>query len=183
MDTPRDEPEPVPPAVLRVGDAERNSAIDALGEHLATGRLTLDEYGDRSARVSVARTTVDLDALFDDLPLPHPARPGVLTAGRLSPSAAAAARPTGRPGNGDSRSRAQKLVGVAAAGSVVIALALFFITGSWLWFLLIPGISAVASSIWGPDWREPNQAAIRDSATRRSLDDDRQHERRELPDR
>ncbi len=172
----------MPPAVLRVGDAERNSAIDALGEHLATGRLTLDEYGDRSARVSVARTTVDLDALFDDLPLPHPVRPGIPTTGRLSLSAESAAMPTGRPGNGDSRSRAQKLVGVAAAGSVVIALALFFITGSWLWFLLIPGISAVASSIWGPDWRGPNQAAIRGSTKRRSLDD-RQHERRELPDR
>lgn len=183
VNTPRDEPEPVPAAVLRVGDAERNSAIDALGEHLSTGRLTLDEYGDRSARVSVARTTADLDALFDDLPLPHPARPGVPTADSLSLSASSAVTATGRLGNGDSRSRAQKLVGAAAAGSVIVALALFFITGSWLWFLLIPGISAVASSIWGPDWREPYQAAIRGRARRRSLDGDRRRERRELRDR
>jgi len=148
---------------MRVGDRERTSALEALGEHPAAGRLTLDEYGERSARVTVAKTAADLTALFDDLPEPHPVAPmqaSTLAApantgtvnrlsGRRSP------QQTGAVPTADSRSAAQKLVGAAAAASVFVALALFFITGSWLWFLLIPGISATAGAIWGPDWKEP----------------------------
>ena len=65
-------PDPVP---MRVGDTERNSALEALGEHLSAGRLDIDEYGERSAKVTVARTTADLSALFTDLPAPHPTLP------------------------------------------------------------------------------------------------------------
>ena len=65
-------PDPVP---MRVGDTERNSALEALGEHLSAGRLDIEEYGERSAKVTVARTTADLTALFTDLPAPHPTLP------------------------------------------------------------------------------------------------------------
>lgn len=57
---------------LRIGDAEREQALRALGEHMSAGRLDIDEYGDRSARVSSARTRNDLVALFTDLPAPRP---------------------------------------------------------------------------------------------------------------
>lgn len=156
MSTPQ--PESGGPGSLRVGDAERTSALDALAEHLAAGRLTLDEYGDRSAKVTVARTADDLAALFDDLPAPHPAAPAHGASVGLATVASTAALPTASApaagGVGDARSTAQKLVGVASAASVFVAVALFFITGSWLWFLLIPGISAAAGAIWGPDWKQ-----------------------------
>src|ERR1700712_3995935 len=61
---------------VRIGDADRNAAVDALGEHLTTGRLDLEEYGTRSALANAARTVGDLHTLFADLPAPHPVLPG-----------------------------------------------------------------------------------------------------------
>jgi hypothetical protein len=58
---------------VRIGDAEREEAHTALGEHMSAGRLDIDEYGDRSAKVAAARTRNELVALFTDLPAPKPA--------------------------------------------------------------------------------------------------------------
>jgi hypothetical protein len=180
----------IAPGAMRVGDTERNSALEALGEHLSAGRITLDEYGDRSAKVTVAKTADDLSALFDDLPAPHPVLPGTAVTGIVSQTASGGvaryphaaemppARGVARP-DGDTRSTAQKLVAAAAAASVFVAVALFFVTGHWWWFLLIPAISAVAGSIWGPDWKEP-RPAVGPGDARRQLRDDH---RRELRDR
>ncbi len=57
---------------LRVGIAERESALAALGDHLAAGRLDADEYGERAGRAAEATTISALRPLFDDLPQPHP---------------------------------------------------------------------------------------------------------------
>jgi len=56
---------------LRIGDAERESAAAALGEHFASGRLTREEYDERSTSVWSAKTRSDLWPLFADLPSPH----------------------------------------------------------------------------------------------------------------
>lgn len=53
---------------LRIGDAERDAAASALGEHYAAGRLTKDEYDERADDVSMARFDADLAPLFADLP-------------------------------------------------------------------------------------------------------------------
>jgi hypothetical protein len=53
---------------LRIGDAERDAALAALGEHFAAGRLTREEYDERSEAVWTARTVTGLDVLFEDLP-------------------------------------------------------------------------------------------------------------------
>jgi hypothetical protein len=60
---------------VRIGTAERERAAAALGEHFAAGRLEVDEYDERVARVYAAKTTADLAALFDDLPRPAPPPP------------------------------------------------------------------------------------------------------------
>ncbi len=153
------------PAAFRVGDAERNSAVTALGEHMATGRLDLDEYGTRSAIANTARTAGELGALFADLPAPHPVLPGTQA---LSPTTAprtvAPQTFAGHtPALVDDRSRAQKLVAAASAGSVIIALVLFFATSQWWWFLLIPLISSVAGSVWGDSWKRPDARGRRHS--------------------
>lgn len=75
---------------LRIGDAERSGAVEALGEHFATGRLTHEEYDERATRALQARTAADVAPLFADLPAPYPP---VLT-GR--PAQAPPGRPTGR---------------------------------------------------------------------------------------
>lgn len=146
------------PATLRVGDAERNSAVTALGEHLTTGRLDLDEYGTRSAVAGTARTAGELQALFADLPAPHPILPGhqPVSVGNATGGLVPPAPPGTGPTVVDDRSRAQKLVAAASAGSAIISIALFFATGHWWWFLLIPLISSVAGSIWGDSWKRPD---------------------------
>jgi Domain of unknown function (DUF1707) len=57
---------------IRIGYAERSAAQEALDEHLTAGRLDPDEYADRYAAAEIARTQAELDALFTDLPAPHP---------------------------------------------------------------------------------------------------------------
>lgn len=57
---------------MRIGDAERENALKALGDHMSVGRLDIDEYGDRSAKVTTARTRAELLAVFADLPDPKP---------------------------------------------------------------------------------------------------------------
>lgn len=53
---------------IRIGDAERDAAASALGEHYAAGRLTKDEYDERIDRVWAAKYEDDLVPLFSDLP-------------------------------------------------------------------------------------------------------------------
>jgi hypothetical protein len=59
-----------PRADIRVSDAERDQAIAELGEHFQAGRLTQEEFDDRSGVALQARTGRDLAALFTDLPRP-----------------------------------------------------------------------------------------------------------------
>jgi hypothetical protein len=53
---------------IRVSDAERDQAVAELSEHFQAGRLTQDEFDDRSGRALRARTGADLGGLFNDLP-------------------------------------------------------------------------------------------------------------------
>lgn len=85
-------PSPPTPPDLRVGDADRQAALAALGTHLEAGRLDVDEYGDRAARAAVAVRRGELVALFDDLPAPHPAlpeRPGAVVVAPVAPESSA----------------------------------------------------------------------------------------------
>lgn len=53
---------------IRIGDAEREQAVSALGEHYLAGRLTKEEYDERTAVALTARTASALQPLFADLP-------------------------------------------------------------------------------------------------------------------
>ena len=57
-----------PSGSLRVSDADRDRAIAELSEHYQAGRLTTEEFEDRTGRALQARTSADLAALFTDLP-------------------------------------------------------------------------------------------------------------------
>ena len=70
---------------LRIGTRERELAMGALDEHLREGRLDPTEYAERSAVASHARFRSELDALFTDLPAPHPAYPGAQASARSAP--------------------------------------------------------------------------------------------------
>lgn len=81
-----------PQGAIRVSDAEREAAVAELSQHYQQGRLTVEEFDQRSGQAFAARTGDELHALFDDLPpvaasrppLPDslPAVPGVRAAER-----------------------------------------------------------------------------------------------------
>jgi Domain of unknown function (DUF1707) len=77
---------------IRVSDAERDQAVAALSEHFQAGRLTQEEFGDRSGRALQARTGRDLTALFTDLPRPAALDPWA------GPAPGPVPRPRGRGG-------------------------------------------------------------------------------------
>jgi TM2 domain-containing membrane protein YozV len=58
------------PRSIRIGTAEREQAVKALGEHFAQGRLEPAEFEERMTAAYAARTAAELDRLFEDLPAP-----------------------------------------------------------------------------------------------------------------
>jgi hypothetical protein len=129
---------------IRIGNDERAAAMAALDEHLAQGRLTVEEYGERSAAAANAVVAADLAALFGDLPAPHPALPGVPGRHHPGPSADGAPstphpeRPSDRPG-----ALLERWGPRLVAASPIVALLLFLATRQWWWFLLIPVAGAL----------------------------------------
>jgi hypothetical protein len=57
-----------PPGDLRVSDAERDRALSELSEALQAGRITADEFDQRSGQVLGARTGKELTVPLADLP-------------------------------------------------------------------------------------------------------------------
>src|SRR3954454_20966204 len=60
-----------PQPEIRIGDAEREAAVTALGEHYAAGRLTKEEFDERAGIAWTAKTNSTLWPLFADLPRPQ----------------------------------------------------------------------------------------------------------------
>ena len=67
---------------VRIGDAERDRAVTALGDHYAAGRITREEFDERLERAWDAKTAHDLSPLFADLPGSHNIDSPVRTGGR-----------------------------------------------------------------------------------------------------
>lgn len=57
-----------PQGAIRVSDAERDAAVAELGQHYRDGRLTVEEFDERSGQAFAAKTGDQLHALFADLP-------------------------------------------------------------------------------------------------------------------
>jgi uncharacterized membrane protein len=62
------ESRPTQKVPIRIGDAERDRAIASLGDHFAAGRLTAEEFDQRTDQALQARFNADLEPLFVDLP-------------------------------------------------------------------------------------------------------------------
>jgi hypothetical protein len=73
-----------PPGDLRASDAERDEALSELSEAYQAGRITADEFDERSGQVLRARTGRELTALLADLP-GHKGADGATDAGLVSP--------------------------------------------------------------------------------------------------
>jgi hypothetical protein len=144
----------VHPSEIRIGDTERESALSALGDHMSAGRLDIDEYGDRTARVAAAKTRGDLLALFSDLPTPHP-KFGVAAAAS-APTVATSALPVS---TGNGMPLPQRLMAAAVPLASIAAVVLFFTLGTWLFFLLPAAVMVLGGAFWGDDWKHQRRAA------------------------
>ncbi|GAB2854460.1 DUF1707 SHOCT-like domain-containing protein [Lentzea nigeriaca] len=114
---------------IRIGDTERQQALQVLGEHMSAGRIDVDEYGERSAKITIAKTRGDLMALFYDLPDP---RPQFATPMTMYPE------PTNVP--------ARRWEGaVVPVVGVAVVIAFFVFVKNPLIFLLIPAVAI----LWG----------------------------------
>jgi len=118
----------------RVGNSEREAAIALLAEHWHAGRLDPGEHELRVTRARAAVTQADLDSLFADLPQPGPAPES---------TRAVAAHDT----RGFLASKRDTIIALTPFA----ALALFFMTGSWLWFLMIPVMGIL---LYGPEGKK-----------------------------
>ena len=134
----------------RVGNAERDRAVAQLSEHWRAGRLDPAEHELRVTRAKAAVTRADLDALFADLPDGGPGPVPEATTG-LTPEPAGDRDTRGAvvPA-GASRSRGSMRDTIMAL-TPFAALFLFFVTGSWLWFLAIPVMGIL---LYGPEGKK-----------------------------
>ena len=134
---------------VRIGDADRELALHALGEHLSAGRLDVDEYGERSARVTAAKTRGELTEIFTDLPEPHPG-PGTPKTAVQKPQPPKPNAPVAWR----DRPLGQRLTAGVLPLLFVGAIIVGSTTGMW-WFIALPFIvGAMSRGIWGPDWDE-----------------------------
>ena len=130
---------------LRIGDAEREAASSALGEHFAAGRLTREEYDERSDAVWSAKTNSDLWPLFSDLPSPAVARQRARTA--------PAPRRPSAPGPRDGRAgwAHRPRVGMPLLPLVLLFVVLLVTVTGAPWLLFILGWLWFAGYL-GPRW-------------------------------
>lgn len=106
---------------IRVGTDEREQALTTLTEHFAAGRLSVAEFDERSAAINAAVTRGEIDTLFTDLPAQRKEADVV---------------PAKARGAWDWRA-------VVIGLTPILALVLFFVFDTWLWFLLIPAVAIV----------------------------------------
>lgn len=108
---------------VRVGDAERDGAAQALSEHFAAGRLRQEEFDARLGAAMSATTYADLDRQFRDLPPLYPV---------VSPHVAPSPPPPFRDGRPRRRRTPLPI-------PVILLLVFAFMAGSHApFFLLIP---------------------------------------------
>ena len=119
-----------PTEPVRIGDAERDEATAALGDHFAAGRLTREEFDTRVDQAMAARYDGDLRPLFADLPKTAPV-PATVT-------------PTAVPARVTAPMLLMTLLPVLMVSAVVAAVLLSAPGLLWLFFWV-----AVMAPFWG----------------------------------
>ena len=111
-----------PSVQMKASDADRDAVLSDLSEHFQAGRLTAEEFEDRTGRALAARTWGELRDLLQDLP----ASP----AGPHGPVAATTGAPPQRPAG------RTVLVPVAVLAGIAIAVAMSAGTAHPRWGIL-----------------------------------------------
>jgi uncharacterized protein DUF1707 len=177
----------VPSPQLRISDQNRESALSALGEHMTAGRIDIEEYGERSARITAAKTRGELVELFTDLPAPHPRyddAPQAVAAPEPAQETAPAPR---QPRTPENWTGPQRFVAAIVPLAFIAAIVLIA-TSTLAWpIIFVPiGLTVFGKSMWGHDWNhdqrhhDRHERHLRDRDRRRELRDSYRDRRREL---
>lgn len=154
-------PEPQRAPLPRIGDAERDRAVDALQTHMAEGRLDREEFDERLGRALAAKTAADLQPLFVDLPEPRPGT-GLETLGAAVPpwgqaTPAASAVPAVVPEAGLPATRPRPLGATLALTLVWPAAVLFCLATSWAnWWVWV--VAAMIAGVVNKTWPGEEEA-------------------------
>jgi hypothetical protein len=151
-----------------VGDAEREQALQALGDHMSAGRLDIDEYGERAAKVAASKTRGDLLELFRDLPDPKPSFGPPVRAKPAAPRVPVPAAAGGATERWQARPVGQRLFAALVPVSFVVALGVFFLVARvWPVFLLPVALMIIGGSLYGDDWSHDRRAWQREQRANR----------------
>jgi Domain of unknown function (DUF1707) len=115
------------PAEMKASDSDRDAVVSDLSEHFQAGRLTAEEFDERTGRALTARTWGELRNLLADLPA---ARPG--------PQAPATRSLGARPWRSSGRLAPPPIAALVSIG-IVAAVLVNVAHGSWgfIWLLLL----------------------------------------------
>jgi hypothetical protein len=144
-------------ADIRISSAERDDAVTALAVHRSSGRLTHDDHSDRLRRAQQATTREEIEALFDDLPAPHPD-----LSGAVSPRPPAVVNPEWPGGRvGTRASRVMDVIGVLSLlAGLPLAIIFTAVAGAWWTFLLVLGVGIAAMVLGVAFMAQPAQVAL-----------------------
>jgi hypothetical protein len=141
-------------ASLRASDADREQFVEALRQHHAEGRLTVEELEERTEQAYTARTLGDLDALGGDLPPLRPPAPATGSSWPAPPDLPPKLRPLGPR---QAAAKATLLRTIVWFGTVSLMLIVIWaLTGRdyfWpVWPILGFSIAVIwqAFAVWGP---------------------------------
>lgn len=109
------------PAQIKASDSDRDAVVSDLGEHFQAGRLTAEEFDERTGRALAARTWGELRDLLADLPATQPRTPA---------TKALNARPSG----------GFQLPGIAVLAGLAIAVVVLANVGWGVIWLLLPAL-------------------------------------------
>ena len=116
--------------------------------HLTSGRLSDTEHEERCALARAARTRGEIEALFTDLPAPHPD----LTAASRPNQVARKEKPAA-PAKKGRRVETPASRAVGAMGGVIMAIGipaailLTIFLGLWWMFIVVPGAAMVTGAV------------------------------------
>jgi len=150
---------------IRISNAERDEAVSALGEHLSTGRLELAEYEERCGVAAVARTRGELEALFEDLPAPHPDLSSATSPTDLIRKTGQLVTNPGRKSKKDLVDTPASnffglLAGICMIAGIPAAIVLTATVGAW-WMFLIVGPGAMVFGSISDSLKKPADASRR----------------------
>jgi hypothetical protein len=127
-----------------VGSVERELAMAALDEHRRAGRLERAEHGRRCATAARARGRGELDALFVDLPEPHPVYPTSATPTGPAPAADPPELPELVAPTGAAIARHAGLISLMTPAAAGVLFALSGFRFPWI-FVLVPVVLALVA--------------------------------------